>query len=335
MTETRRGAQAPSKEEGLSLLGRVLALNSGVLLAAAMVLIATPATISAPILLQEAVVVVAGLALLVITNLFLLRRAFAPLHQLAEVMSRVEPLHPGLRVPAYGGGPEIARLTGAFNDMLDRLETERRASLTRAIDAQESERLRVAQELHDEIGQSLTALKLLLSRALKAPAEEREAALADASKITDQTLTAVREIARRLRPETLEELGLANALAALAQRTGSFGDLRVERRLAADLPAIDRDTEVVIYRIAQESLTNVIRHAAATRAVVALERHDGELVLTVSDDGRGMRNGSTGHGIKGMHERALMIGGRLEVGASPDGGTRVRLAVPLAGGAAP
>ena len=321
----------PPRPDGPPLLTRVLLVNSAVLLAAALALILTPATVSAPVALQEVVVLVAGLAVLVVANLLLLQRAFAPLRQLAELMSRIEPLRPGLRIPVYGGDAEIVRLTRAFNEMLDRLESERRASWQRAIEAQESERLRVAQELHDEIGQSLTALKLLLSRALKSP-DDRAEALTEATQITEQTLAEVREIARRLRPETLDELGLTSALADLAQRSERYSELRIERQLTGKLPQIDRSTEVVIYRVAQESLTNVIRHSGARHVLIQLAHDDGQLVLSVSDDGMGLRNAAPSHGIKGMQERALMIGGRLDLDAAPGAGTEVRLTVPLSGG---
>jgi two-component system sensor histidine kinase UhpB len=315
---------------GPSLLTRVLLVNCLVLLAATLALILSPATVSAPVTLGEVVVLVAGLTLLVLANLVLVRRAFAPLQQLTELMRRVEPHHPGLRIPVYAGGAEISQLSQAFNDMLDRLESERRASWQRAIDAQEGERLRVAQELHDEIGQSLTALKLLLSRASKGTPEERRAVLAEATQITEQTLGEVREIARRLRPELLDELGLRSALAVLADRTAEFGGLRVDRRLEDSLPAIDRNTEVVLYRVAQESLTNVVRHAHAGRAVVTLDRRGDRLVLSVSDDGLGLRDAPPSHGIKGMQERALMIGGRLELADGRGRGTEVTLTVPIA-----
>ena len=321
----RRGPFA----DGAPLLVRVLIVNSSVLLAATLVLALTPAKVSVPVTLQEVVVLVAGLATLVVANLLLLQRAFAPLQQLADLMSRVEPLRPGLRIPVYGGGAEIVHLTRAFNEMLDRLESERRSSWQRAIEAQESERLRVAQELHDEVGQSLTALKLLLSRSLRAPEKSVEA-LNEAAQIAEQTLVEVREIARRLRPETLDELGLANALAALAQRTEGYGELRLERRLASELPAIDRSTEVVVYRVAQESLTNVIRHSGARHVVMKLDHDDSQLVLSIRDDGQGLGNADPGHGIKGMQERALMIGGQLDVESVGDAGTEVRLTVPLA-----
>ena len=189
-----------------SLLTRVTIVNVAVLVAACVALIVTPATVSDPVALEELVFLVGGVAALVVANLFLLRRAFAPLRRLTDMMGRVDHLRPGLRIPEYGGGEEIVELTRAFNDMLDRLEAERRSGWQRAADAQESERRSVARELHDEVGQSLTALKLLLARARRSGGDKDEA-LEEAAIIAEQTLGDVREIARRLRPEALDELG--------------------------------------------------------------------------------------------------------------------------------
>lgn len=330
--DAQRGSRSASARRPASLLTRVTLVNVAVLLAAGAALIVTPATVSDPVALEEVVFLVAGVAALVVANLFLLRRAFAPLRRLTEMMGRVDHLRPGLRIPAYGGGEEIFNLTRAFNAMLDRLEAERRSGWQRAADAQESERRAVARELHDEVGQSLTALKLLLARASRSGGGERDEALAEASTIAGQTLGDVREIARRLRPEALEELGLRNALAALAKRVSQHGRIPIESRLEPELPELDTNAELVVYRVAQESLTNVLRHSGASLAVVALATRDGGVELVVADDGRGLRDAPPGDGIKGMKERALGLGGHIELGASPLGGTEVRLRVFAPGG---
>jgi len=280
--------------------------------------------------LHEAAIIVIGLVALVVANLVLLRRAFAPLRRLRDVMASIEYLNTGERVPAYGDDVEVVQLTRAFNEMLDRLEAERTSSWRRAVHAQESERLRVAQELHDEVGQSLTALKLLLSRAVKAPPDERTELLAEAQQITAATTNDVREIARRLRPETLDELGLANALGALADRTAAYSGLDVVHHSAA-LPPLHPDTELVIYRVCQEALTNVTRHAEATRADLWVTENAGTLEVSVMDDGRGIDGRQPENGIKGMRERALMVGGDLDVLRRGVGGTEVRLTVPIDG----
>jgi two-component system sensor histidine kinase UhpB len=310
-----------------SLLARVTLVNVAVLLSAGAALILTPATVSDPVALEELVFLVGGVTALVVANLFLLRRAFGPLHRLTETMGQVDHLRPGLRIPSYGGGEEIVNLTRAFNEMLDRLEAERRSGWQRAAAAQERERRAVARELHDEVGQSLTALKLLLARAARTHGREADDALSEANGIADETLTEVREIARRLRPEALDELGLRSALAALAKRLSLHSGMRIEPRLDHQLPELDADGELVVYRIAQESLTNVLRHARASYAVMTLRAADREVELVVADDGRGLRGARPGDGIKGMKERALGLGGQLDVGDAALGGTEVRLRI--------
>ena len=323
----RSGSARKPPHRPASLLTRVTIVNAAVLVAACVALIVTPATVSDPAALEELVLLVGGVTALVVANLFLLRRAFGPLRRLTDTMGRVDHLRPGLRIPEYGGGEEIVELTHAFNDMLDRLEAERRSGWQRAADAQESERRSVARELHDEVGQSLTALKLLLARARRS-GSDREEALAEATMIAEQALGDVREIARRLRPEALEELGLRNALGALAKRLAAHGDIRILTRLDPKLPPLTRDAELVVYRVAQESLTNVLRHAEASTAVVALAERGGEVQLVVSDDGHGVDGVPAGNGIKGMKERALALGGDVAVTRSALGGTDVRLSIP-------
>jgi two-component system sensor histidine kinase UhpB len=141
----------------------------------------------------------------------------------------------------------------------------------------------------------------------------------------------VREIARRLRPEALDDLGLASALAALTNDVSRRTGLRVERQLAADLRALEPDEELVVYRVAQEALTNVARHSGARRAWVKLGRDgDGRVALTLHDDGRGFDPGTqaSGAGLRGMRERAVLIGASLDVESRPGHGTTVRLRLP-------
>lgn len=304
-----------------------MVVNAAVLVVAGGALIFTPATVSNPVSLEEAVELVGGVAVLVVANLFLLRRAFMPLRRLTEVMARVDHLQPGLRIPVYGGGEEIEEMTRAFNDMLDRLEAERRSGWQRAAEAQESERTAVARELHDEVGQSLTALKLLIARASRGGAA-RDEALNEARELTDQAIGDVREIARRLRPEALDELGLQNALATLARRNSLHAGIPIVWKLDSSMPKLDEEAELAVYRIAQESLTNVLRHSAASAARVELRSPNGEVVLTVADDGVGRSGAAAGNGIKGMQERALGIGGQLVVRDRQAGGTEVTLVLP-------
>jgi two-component system sensor histidine kinase UhpB len=247
-------------------------------------------------------------------------------------MDEIDPLEPGRRLPRLGPESEVTRLTDAVNGMLDRLETERRESGHRALVAETAERRRVAAELHDEVGQRLTALLLRLNRMRRLPRAEAAAEFDATMQAMKETLEVVRGLARRLRPEVLDELGLVPALRNLCDRIEKSTGLIVRRSLAAELPPLPPDAELVVYRVAQEALTNVVRHAAGHTAHVALSAVDGHVELAVSDDGVGIAGhpaeGSAG-GIRGMRERALLVGARLEVARLPEGGTRIRLDVPV------
>ena len=302
----------------MSLLGRVFAINAAVLIAAMVALVVSPLTVSFPVALAELAALTAGLVALLVVNIVLLRRVFAPLGRLSRFMGEVDPLRPGGRAPAVHGDADIARLTGAFNDMVERLESERRDSALRALAAQEDERRRIARELHDEVGQALTAAMLRLDRADSREAREglREA------------LEEVRDIARRLRPEALDDLGLRNALRGLVASVARDARVDVVPEIDPDLPRFTAEQELVVYRVAQEALTNALRHAEASALRCMLRADGDEVVLVVEDDGCGFepKHVAGASGIRGMRERALLVRGRLEVHSTPGGGgTSVRL----------
>jgi two-component system sensor histidine kinase UhpB len=316
--------RTPPGRRPLSLTGRVLVLNSAAMIVACLALALGPATVSTPIHERELLVLLAGVTATIGVNVLLVRRAFAPLERLTALMNRVDPLAPGARLEAGDAPREVGELTEAFNDMLGRLEHERRESARRALRAQEAERRRVAAELHDELGQTLTGVLLQIDAAIRAP---DGADLADAREGARAALDDVRRIARALRPGPLVELGLPSALSALATHFTRQTGVAVERRIARDLPPLGDDADLVLYRVAQEALTNVARHAEAEHVALELARDGDAVVLTVDDDGRGISPyvGSEARGITGMRERALLVHGRLTVGAAPGRGTRVRL----------
>jgi len=306
------------------LLWRIFAGNAFVLIAATTTLVLTPVTVSFPAAERELLVLAGGLTVMLAVNFVLLRRAIEPLGRLTRVMRTVDPLEPGRRADLPAGPAEVAQLGAAFDQMLDRLESERRESARRALAAQEEERLRIARELHDEVGQALTAVLLQLDRAASGvqPAER----IAEAREAARATLEEVRAIARNLRPEALDDLGLAAALRQLcneAERTG----VTVERRIAPDV-RLAPEVEVVVYRVAQEAITNVLRHAAAERLACVLERAGSGARLLVVDDGRGRGEASAGSGLQGMRERAVLAGATLEITTPAAGGTAVTLQVP-------
>ncbi|MFJ3667315.1 HAMP domain-containing sensor histidine kinase [Streptomyces sp. NPDC090106] len=312
----------------MSLFWRIFALNAMVLGTATALLLWAPVTVSVPVGLTEAVILVAGLAVMLVANAALLRIGLGPLGRLMRLMTTVDLLRPGQRLPEHGRGG-IAELIRTFNAMLERLEQERATSSARVLLAQEGERRRIAQELHDEVGQSMTAILLGLERAADEADEPLRAELRQAQEITRESLDEVRRLVRRLRPGVLEDLGLISALTSLTTGFGTHAGLRVLRRFDSDLPALDQQTELVLYRVAQEALTNAARHAEAARVEVSLHHTDDTVVLAVTDDGRGTGAAGEGAGIRGMRERALLIGATLDITSQPEAGTQTRLTVPV------
>ncbi len=282
--------RAPRKPASVSILWRVFAVNAIVFGLAVFLLIASPATVSNPIKVSELVVLVGGLLMTLAVNLLLLTVVLSPLRRLATLMGHIDPMRPGQRAPVGDWirmSAEMITLSRAFNTMLDRIEAERRESAHRALAAQESERLRIARELHDEVGQTLTAVALRAERAAgELPAQSQ--ALEEIVDTIHRSLDDVRRIARELRPEALDDLGLVDALISLCLRMERQGAVRVLRELEGGLPPLSPEVELVIYRVAQEALTNVFRHAEASHVRVAVRRAGENVVLTVADDGRGL-----------------------------------------------
>jgi two-component system, NarL family, sensor histidine kinase UhpB len=318
----------------MSLLWRVVLVNAVVLAGGAFLLAITPATISPRITAREAAILAGGLVAVVAVQVLLLRRTLGPLRQLTSLMRAVDPMRPGRRlsgVPAHDR--EVAELTVAFNAMLDRLESERQASVGRALAAQEEERLRIARELHDEVGQMLTAIAIEADRAGGSPSAEERAASARIAGLARESLDELGRIGRELRPEALDDLGLVNALIALCTRVADQSGIAVERRLAAPLPARGSEIDLVVYRVAQEGLTNVMRHSGASHVLVSLDAAGPNLVLVVRDDGCGIGTSPSAeaNGIAGMRERARLVGGRFSLRDAEGGGTELVLEVPLGG----
>jgi len=326
-------ARARTCEAGrVSLYWKVCLTNGAVLALGTLALALSPARVSEDVLASEAVVLGVGFAVILVLNGLLLRLSLGPVERVIGEMDAVRELVPGERTPeeddASSGEPG-SRLVSSYRAMLDRLETERTTSNARALAAQEAERHRIAQELHDEVGQSLTVVLLgLKGLEPRVPPDLREE-LAAVREATREGLDDVRRVARRLRPGVLDDLGLQSALAALCTDVARHGSLAVERTFGRGLPALPQDAELVIYRVAQEALTNVARHAAARSVGLSLTKVGDRVVLEVTDDGRGARDLVAGAGITGMRERAALIGADLAVESSPGRGTRVRLAVPL------
>ena len=315
----------------MPLFWRVFLLNAVLLVVAGVALVLSPLSVSAPIKLLEGAVLGLAVLLLLLVNYAMLRPAFKPLELLAERMKNVDLLRPGRRLTPTGS-PEIIGLVHSFNEMLERLEAERQESGRRALAAQEAERKRIAMELHDEVGQTMTGVLLLLQQvAVEVPPSRREV-FAEAQEATRKSVDEVRRIAQELRPELLEHLGLISALKSLATRFTKQAGLQLEWDFTGKLPPLAPDVELAIYRVAQEGLTNVARHANASRVWVSLQPGSESVVLRVVDDGSGV-NGQPigdGGGIRGMRERAVLVGAALTIERAQSGGVEVRLDVPAA-----
>jgi two-component system sensor histidine kinase UhpB len=303
-----------------------------VLVVALLLLTFSPIEIDAPIKIGQFGLLLAGFVVLLALNVVLLRRVLSPLVKLTEMMSSVDPDRPGRRLsgvePRSAEGEALAH---AFNAMLDRLERARHDASRTALAAQEAERLRVARELHDEIGQTLTAVTIQAERAADGDPRLAQEALRTVAEGVRDSLDEVRRIARELRPEALDDLGLVNALIALCTRMSAHDGPRITRELQPNLPQLSPDVELVVYRVAQEALTNALRHAGAKSVALSLVADAESVTLRVTDDGRGMPAELPGDtaGIAGMRERTLLVGGVFSIRASPEGGTEVEVMIPI------
>jgi two-component system, NarL family, sensor histidine kinase UhpB len=278
------------------------------------------------------IVVLATVAAALAFQLVATLRRLAPLEGLIEEMERVDLNRPGPLLPDSIDGiaetEEVARIELAFLRMMRRLEAERRRAGSAALRAQEEERARVARDLHDEVNQSLTGLLLRLEAVREAAPLELEPQLAETRTLANKAMGELLSLARQLRPTELDDLGLVAAIAGQVEqvRPGLEAELTTE----GDLADLGDDVQLVVYRVAQEALTNAARHSEAGRIAVSLRRAGDDVELQVRDDGRGFafEQSEQGLGIAGMRERALLIGGELTIESRPGEGTTVRLSVP-------
>ena len=228
----------------------------------------------------------------------------------------------------------IAVLTSMV-DRLQRSLEQLRALTGRLETVREEERKRVAREIHDELGQALTAIKIELSALLfEWPAEQKPSRRAESmTKLVDQTIQSVRKISTELRPGILDALGLVAAVEWAADEFETRTGTRCHVDLPKDALQIDQERATAIFRILQETLTNVARHADATQVDIRLAREDGSLILDVHDNGVGIGeeqlSASGSLGILGMRERALLLGGEFLMCGAPNQGARVRVRIPL------
>jgi two-component system sensor histidine kinase UhpB len=310
----------------LPLLARVLIVNTVVLSVAVGLLWLHPVTRDE---VRRGALLAVGLVVVLVVNAVLLHRVLAPLRQLRESMQRVDPLAAPERVAVASLDRDVRELAQGFNEMAERLHAERRDAARWTLAGQETERRRVAHELHDDVGQQLTALLIQLDRAERLPLLDARREVGEAREAAREALGAVRDVVRELRPDILDDLGLEAALASLCARLQHQTGTEVTLRVAAGLPRQVADVELAIYRVAQEGLTNALRHGHASHVAVSLELDARHLVLRVRDDGRGLPAPlPRPAGLQGLRERALAVGGAVVLRSPPGGGTELELRVP-------
>jgi signal transduction histidine kinase len=221
---------------------------------------------------------------------------------------------------------------------LQQVSAERRALSWRMIRLQEDVQAGLARELHDEFGQVLTALGFGLSRTRKhveqgmTSTQDVAAQLAELQDLAKQVLDGIRQRSLALHPAVLDDFGLEHALRSHVELVSRQSGLPIDVATAGDLAGLPTETATHLYRILQESLTNVVRHAGASEVAVSAVRNRAGVVLTVDDDGRGVQEGHAalpGLGLTSMRERAALMGGTFTMGAGPLGGTRVTVSVPV------
>jgi two-component system sensor histidine kinase UhpB len=312
-----------------TLLSQVLAVNTGLVAATAIV-----AALLAPDNTQDVAsaqrLLLIGLAVVsaVLLNSLLLRQRLAPLERLLETMERVDLASPGQRAGAPPNAPrEIERLTADFNRMLERLEHERVEAGRAVIRAQEEERARIAQDLHDEVNQALTAILLRLQAAMLDIPPGLRSELKEIQTLATRAMDELLMLARTLRPTALDDHGLVPALASQVADFGERTGIRSSFHRHGAAPELSDEEQLVLYRVTQESLSNVVQHSGASAVRVELSSV-GRTVLRVRDDGRGFEPGEgfrSRLGVSGMRERALLVGGRLNVFSAPGEGTTIEL----------
>jgi two-component system, NarL family, sensor histidine kinase UhpB len=328
---------------GRSTLSRAVAVNSLVILAGAVLGTVLARRVSSEHLwIVMAAFFLGGAAVTTIANYLVLRAAFQPLVDLSSSMATIHRGMSGEAVRRESYSPDLRAMTEALEAMLDRLEGESRAYSLHIFESIEDERRRIGRELHDETSQSLAAALLNIDTALlgvEACSPEMRAQIINARTLIAHCLAQVKLLLYDLRPSVLDDFGLVPALRWYVQ-----SHLQVPGLVAVvDLDGVQRRlpqaVETALFRIAQESLANVVKHARATRVLLRVEAKPAYVTLLVSDNGVGFDPASVpgdpreryGVGLMSMRERATALHGTINVESAPGRGTRVHAVIPLEG----
>jgi two-component system sensor histidine kinase UhpB len=321
-----------TRSDSNSLIGQVVATN--VLMVVATVFAASAAASLDLELRDDRAqfgLLALSIVLVLLVNMLMLRRRFSPLDRLIERVEAIDPADPSaFEAPEdHEAVQEIDRLAASFRRMLGRIDDERKRSGRLVLRAQEEERRRLARDLHDEVNQALTAILLRLE-ALSHAAPEVGDEVSELKKLVNQAMAELLHLARQLRPTALDDHGLVPAIESQLRRFSAQTGVQTVIHTEGDPQRLNSDQEIVIYRVAQEALSNVAQHASARHVDVGLSANGHGVELTVRDDGRGFDTG-TRHdslGLSGMNERARLLGGRLHIHSEPGEGTALTLEVP-------
>lgn len=343
-TERRQRLRLSQRLFRLPILYKVLVANAAIVVTGAVggtwttlrvARAADPASQSELILLFATI----GLLASVLVNFLVLRAAFQPVTSLERVAAAVRAGDSTARAqPTTFSDPQVARLADTFNATLDELARDReqlRFLSGQVIRAQEDERKRIARELHDDTAQILFAQLLRLTGMKSSPHEPVRTTAAELEEMTVEAIEGVRRLALELRPPSLDDLGLREALDGLAQRFGDQLGFPVGFSAQGERGRLPGEIELVLYRVAQEAMTNVAKHATASSASIELIRQADNVTVVVRDDGRGFalepqpRADGRGLGLFGMEERLALVGGTLVIDSRVAGGTEIRGKVPL------
>ena len=318
-----------------SLAGQVLAVN--VLLVVATLFAASAAANLNLDLKDERLsflLLALTILLVLLVNMMMLRRRFLPLERLIASIEAIDPSAPGdLTLDSDPReSEEVNRLAASFRRMLVRIDDERRRSGRLVLRAQEEERRRLARDLHDEVNQALTAILLRLEALSQAAPPELSGELVELKRLVNQAMSELLQLARQLRPTALDDHGLLPAMVSQVRRFAAQTGIKADLNTTGENTPLAPDEEIAVYRIAQEALANIARHAEATLVEVGLRTDANGVELTVRDDGRGFEPnhaaGGAGLGLGGMAERARLVGGELTIESQPGTGTELCLRVP-------
>ena len=342
------GWRVRARLDALSLFQKVVIGNSLILATGAIVgTWVTKTLVEQSNFTVGTLLVVLGISLSLLTNFAIVRAAFRPLDNIQDTVEQVSRGNSYARVPELTtGDPEIARLGETINMMLNRLEQDTRTierhsrqiqvMSAQVLRAQEEERRRIARELHDETSQALNALLLSIDmaeevlRSANVPAECLER-LRGSKHLTTQTLDAIHNLAFDLRPTILDDLGLVASVRWYAKRQSETYGLQILVEADGLEERLPDQTEVALFRVVQEALTNVAKHANASLARVRLQRSEAGIDLTVQDNGQGFDPAevqSDRLGLFGIQERVTLLGGSLEVDSSRGHGTKLAVRIP-------